>query len=343
MFQRNTVIALVFAIPLCWSFQEAYGWSYTPSRWVLSSDKVVGKCEDLTGTVEVPGADGRTAEVNASGSCVFTIPETGPDGIPCAFHLTYTLPYTPTFEPVDGGYQQDWTALCNDSGLIVDGLLTCNGGGELSFKDGLGLAGPNGNSINNNLCQKVFGSANATIFSAQITYESMDASSRVVELSSTTTANCCHTDEPVPLDGTPDPATCKSGNDIQRCFGSGLNTTRAYCTYNDPFNASCGGPNAGKITTLLHADIPLEGAPDPEAVSISLDSVALGSIQLNGYPPSSTCSRKNVGGEDVIECKFERCDDEANFIIPGGSAHLTASRITTSSPIECVNQVELIQ
>jgi hypothetical protein len=340
MSQRNTTILLASMLQLFLFTQGAYGWTLKPSSGGWGSDQVVGTCNNLNGTVDIPGDDGRSADVNLNGLCDFVIPAV--TDIPCDIHLKYTLPVTPAFEPVSGGYQQDWTALCNDPGLMVEGLLTCDNGEDVAFKDALGLAGPNGNTINSSLCQKTFGSANATVFSAQITFESMDSSSRVVDISTATTWNCCHADVADSLSGSGGIATCKDMNDIQKCFGSGTNVTRAYCTYNEPFNSSCGGPNAGKITADLHADVPPEGAADPEAVSISLDTVALGSIQLNGYTPSQMCTRKTVNGEDVIECKFERCDSSGNFIAPGGVAVLSAMREDTATQIECVNQLSLI-
>jgi hypothetical protein len=340
MSHRNMVFAIALAAPLFGFSQGAHAFNLGGfGGW--GSEQVRGPCT-LSGSWDVPGDDGRTLDLSLSGICNFTIPSGHPD-LPCTVNLSYTFPTAPMFTPVTGGYEQDWTAACNDPGLEVSGLLTCDDGKDFKFKDALGLAGhltgSGPTAVTSQICEKTFGSATATVISAQITYASPDNSSAVVDLSPTAAWNCCHADIQDPLSGTGGTAVCKDGSDYQKCFGSGANTTLAYCTYNDPWNSSCGGPNSGLVTAYLHADN--SGSSDPGTSPVDLTSVNTSMIMLNNVPPAQDCEITSIAGEQVIECKWKRCDSSGDFIAPGGIAHLTAARNVTNTTIECIDEVEL--
>jgi len=338
MYYKNMVFAIALFAPL-------FGFTQGVSAFSLGgfggwgSDQVKGPCT-LSGSWDVPGADFRTLEMNLSGTCDFDIPSGHPN-LPCTVNLAYKFPTAPVFTPVTGGYQQDWTAACNDPGLEVLGLLTCDDGNGFAFKDSLGLAGhltgQGGTAITSKICADTFGSATSTVVTAQITYEAPDNSSAVVDLSPTAAWNCCHADIQDPLSGTGGTAVCKDGPDIQKCFGSGATSTLAYCTYNDPWNSSCGGPNSGQVTAYLHADN--SGSSDPDTSPIDLTTVNLMSIRLNNVAPNQDCAIANNAGEQVIECKWNRCDP--SFIAPTGTAHVTAFRNGTNTLIECIDEVQL--
>ena len=341
MSYRNLLSALTFVASILWFSQGAYaepGWGGDWSGgW--GSDKVVGTCSGK-GTVEVGG---NVADLNWDGTCVFSKPNTKPATlkVPCQIDLTYTLPTAPAFAPDQntGGFQQKWFAACNTPGLQVTGLLSCPATpGSPAINDPLGLAGANGSTITDSICNQVFGSANFPVLDATVKFEAAFAQSRVIDLSPTTTWNACHAD--VVNDPTAT-VSCIDNKDIQKVLSTGTNpVTTAFCTYNpQPINSNCGG-DEGNVTVRLFADKP--PTAEPGIISISLDSVDLGSFLVNGFPPKPNdgqCVQKTFQGEDVIECKFPTCSKK-QFIFSTGIATLTAKR-DSGTGIQCINQVQI--
>jgi hypothetical protein len=339
MFRRNLLFAFAFVAPIFWFSQGAYaepGWGGDwGGDW--GSSKVVGTCSGK-GTVVVGG---NVADLNWDGTCIFSKPNTKPATfkVPCHVALTYTLPGTgPAFDTVPGGFEQKWFAACN-SGVQVTGLLHCPAvpGHSPEINDPLGLG-----TVSDDICKQVFGSANFPVLDAKVQFEAAFAQSRVIDLSPTTKWNACHAD--IVNDPTAT-VSCIDNNDIQKVLSTGTNpVTTAFCTYtpgdNQPINSNCGG-DLGNVTVRLFADKP--PTAEPGIISISLDSVDLGSFQVNGVPPKpgdGQCDQKQVGGQDVIECKFPTCTKAKQFIFSTGIATLTAKR-DSGTGIQCINQVQI--
>jgi hypothetical protein len=335
MFRRNLLFAFAFVVPIFWFSQGAYAqfWDFDPSFWGMGSDQVKGSCQGLTGTVEVGG---QTATVNVAGKCNLEIPAAS--DVACNYQVTYTLPAPPPLKKQPNGtFLQDWTAACNLPGLVVDGVFTCVDKGVKIF-DPLGLEQKN-KPVNSNDCIKLFGLANSPVFQANITFDTDNPQTRkVFDLSLATTVRGCHADQQSGVAGV---VNCFDGKDIQKWSGTGTNVTRAFCSYSEPIQDNCSAPDSGIFTARLHA-VPAN-ATDPLAISISLDSVDEQSITVNGQPQDAQhpCKRGNFKGGDVIDCGFNSCDSNGDFVIPGGTAILTANRDITQSVIQCVNTVKL--
>lgn len=332
MSYRNLLFAFAF-VAIFWFSQAAYAepeWG-GDWGWGFGSDKVVGSCSGK-GTAVVGGNVADLTIPNAT--CNFSTPQAS--NVSCSIDLTYTLPTAPTFVPVSGGFRQDWLAKCNDTGLQVAGLLHCD---TPVINDTLGLDGRNGNTITSNICETVFGAKDFPVLSAQITFETPNSLGRVIDLSKVSSWNGCHAD--IVNDPTADP-NCIDGNDKQKLIGNGMNpVTQAFCSYNpQPINSQCNAPDSGVVTVNLFADKP-PGA-EPPIISISLDSVDLGSFHVNGVPSNGPCKLNN--GKDVIQCKFPTCNSQGNFVFPGAAgkaqADLTAKR-KSGTGIECINTVEI--
>ena len=342
MSYRNLLFALAFAASIFWFSQDAFAEPWWGGDWsgFWGSDKVVGTCSG-TGTVEVGGGvGGNVAELNWDGTCIFSKPNTKPAtlSVPCQIDLTYTLPTAPQFEKVGSKFVQNWRAACN-SGVQITGLLHCDATkGSPEINDPLGLAGPDGSKITADICKQVFGSADSRVLDAQVQFEANFPQSRVIDLSPTTTWNACHADVVNDLMAT---VSCLDKKDIQKVLSTGTNpVTTAFCTYNpQPINSNCGG-DEGNVTVRLFADKP--PTAEPGIISISLDSVDLGSFLVNGVPPKPAdgqCVQKTIQGQDVIECKFPTCIKK-QFIFSTGIAQLTAKR-DSGTGIQCINQVEI--
>jgi hypothetical protein len=348
MSYRNLLFALAFVAPIFWFSQGAYAEPQWGGDWSggWGSEKVVGTCSGK-GTVEVGG---NVADLNWDGTCIFSKPNTKPAtfNVPCHIDLTYTLPNAPDFEGSGPPFVQNWRAACN-SGVQVTGLLHCDAvpGKSPEINNPLGLAGDNGSTITNSICQQVFGSADSLVLNAQVQFEAKFAQSRVIDLSPTTTWNACHADV---LNDRTATVSCIDNKDIQKVLSTGTNpVTRAYCEYTpgdtQPINSNCGG-DEGNITVALFADKPTTA--EPGIISISLDSVDLGSFLVNGVPPKPNdgqCEQKTVGGKDAIVCKFPTCVKK-QFIFSSGIATLTAKRDpqegqTIGTGIQCINQVQI--
>jgi len=337
MSYRNLLFALAFVAAIFWFSQAAYAdpdWGADWS-WTGGSDQVVVQLCTGKGTVAL---DGKVADLNWDGKCNFSLPQSA-SGVPCHIDLTYTLPTAPTFDQIPGGFQQHWFAACNTANLQVTGLLHCNALGTFpEINDPLGLDGRNGNTITSNICNTVFGSPDFPVLDATVQFETPDSLGRVIDLSQVSSWNGCHAD--IVNDLTADP-NCLDGNDIQHIFGTGTNpVTRAFCSYNpgdqQPINSQCQAPDSGVVTVNLFADKP--PTAQPPIVSISLDSVDLGSFHVNGVPSNGPCSINN--GKDVIQCKFPTCNSQGNFVFPGKIADLTAKRFSGTG-IECINKVKI--
>ena len=349
MSYRNWLFALAFVASIFCFSQAAYAdpdWGgFWSGDW--GSSKVVGKCSG-NGTVEVGlGANQNVADLSWDGTCIFSKPQTQPKtlNVPCQIDLTYTLPLpAPGFEQVGSIFVQNWRAACN-SGVQVTGLLHCDATkGSPEINDPLGLAGPNGSTITDAICQQVFGSASFPVLDATVQFETANSFGRVIDLSPTTTWDACHAD--VVNDPTA-AASCVDNNDIQKVLSTGTKpVTQAFCTYNpQPIQSNCGG-DSGVVTMDLFADKP----PNAEAgiISISLGSVDLTSFTVNGVKPTKNgaCTIKTNGGQDVIECKFPTCTSRGQFIFSSGIATLTANRNpqpdeTIGTGIQCINQVQI--
>jgi len=334
MSYRNLLFALAFVASIFWFSQEAYAqWDLDPDLWGMGSDQVVATCFG-GGRVEVGG---QTANVNVNGTCNFTKPAVK-SNVPCNFQITYTFPAPPPLvQQPNGTFLQDWTAACNLKNLTVSGALTCDDGAGFTIDDNLGLL-QNGKPVTDNICAKVFGTKNSPVFQAQVTYDTNNPlTGKIFDLSQATNAKCCHAD----LNDPTAPVTCIDGKDIQKCSNAGTNITRAFCSYSEPINQQCNAPDSGVVTVRLHSIAPANAA-DPLAISISLASVNETTIRVNNQlsDPSHPCAPGTFRGEDVIDCKFNSCDANGNFIFSGGNAILTANR-DSGTAIECVNTVEL--
>jgi hypothetical protein len=336
MFRRNLLFALAFVAAIFWFSQEAYAccWDLEPDFWGMGSDQVVANCFG-GGRVETGG---QTADVNVDGTCNFTLPAVK-SNVPCNFHITYKFPAPPPLvQQPNGSFLQDWTAACNLKDLIVDGDFTCDDGAGFTIHDNLGLSQKK-NQVTSNICEKVFGTANAPVLQAQVFFDTNDPQNRkVFDLSQATNVKCCHADQNDPLAL----VSCIDGKDIQQCSSAGTNITRAFCSYSEPIQDNCSAPDSGVFTARLHANAPANAA-DPLAISISLDSVNEGTIRVNNQMPvpNGACKPGTFQGKDVIDCKFNSCDANGNFIFPEGIAILTATRDNSGTAIQCVNTLQL--
>jgi hypothetical protein len=336
MSYRNLVFALAFVASIFWFSQDAYAEPWWGGDWSggWGSERVVGTCSGK-GTVEVGG---NVADLNWDGTCIFSKPNTKPATfqVPCHIDLTYTLQNAPAFTGPAGEVKQRWLAKCNDpqNPVQVTGLLHCPAvpGQSPEINDPLGLG-----TITADICNQVFGPT-GTVLDATVTFEAAFAQSRVVDLSLTSTWNACHADVVNDLAAL---VQCIDNKDVQKVLSMGTNpVTTGFCTYNpQPIKSTCGG-DEGNVTVRLFADKPPEA--EDGIISISLDSVDLGSFLVNGVPPKpddGQCVQKTVQGQDVIECKFPTCVKK-QFIFSTGIAQLTAKR-DSGTGIQCINQVQI--
>jgi hypothetical protein len=345
MSYRNLLFALAFVGSTFWFSQGAYAEPPWDGNWGgdWGSENVVGTCTGK-GTAQV---DGTVADLNWDGTCIFSKPNIKPKNfkVPCSVGITYTFKNAPGFTGPSGGpFEQKWFAACSDAvgtnpNVQVTGLLHCAEvpGQSPEINDPLGV-GP----ITVDICKQVFGNANFPLLDVTFQFEGNIDQSRLIDLSPETKWNFCHADV------VNDPAaqvSCIDNKDIQRVLTTGTDpVTRAFCSYtpgdDQPINSNCGG-DEGNVTVRLFADKPSDA--EPGIISISLDSVDLGSFLVNGVPPKpgdGQCQQGTHQGQDVITCKFPTCTGKKQFIFSSGIATLTAKR-DSGTGIQCINQVQI--